>query len=664
MSILNVILADDVAEAAKAPLTDATHYLGLHIADWVVLVIYLLGITAIGVWSYSKVKDVSDFFMGGRRFGKVFMMFFAFGAGTSSEQALGVAAGSFRFGLAGIWYQFLWLFATPFYWIIAPIFRRMRALTTSDFYEARYDTSTATLYSVLGIMMSIAFIAASLFGSGEMIQGLAGGENPATGQPYFPVEYAIGGMTIMFVIYGMAGGLGAAIITDFIQGVLTIIFSFLLLPFALYIAGNVAGAEGGFAALHAGVGERTGESIMSMILTSEMASSMNKEPMTLFYVVALALGGLSGIVVQPHIMGVCGAGKTEYEGRFGFTVGNFIKRFCTIAWTFTGLACIVIYLTPDNGYITASQIEVMNNDSDAMSKFANQVFGRAAHDILPTISPGLVGLLFASLLAAVMSTCDAMMVVGSGLMTENIYKRFIKPEASDRHYLWAGRISSLIIVACSLVMLTQFDDIIKVIVNYVNAIPAFMGLTFWIGIVWRGYTPKAVWASTIATASVWYLTQTHKPFALIAGMGESEFLQQNIDYVPAMFRSWLFDVAPTVMREVNGAISTRSPYQIVMYLSTGAIVGILVSLVTKRTPEDKLNRFFNLIRTPVRPGEVIDEPCTLPEDHLPTETDKLIPMKDLEIPMPSKVGLGGFILAWVGVGFLIWLTSALAKIGG
>ena len=47
----------------------------------------------------------------------------------------------------------------------------------------------------------------------------------------------------------MAGGLGAAIITDFIQGVLTIIFSFLLLPFAFQAAARVAGAANGFAAL-------------------------------------------------------------------------------------------------------------------------------------------------------------------------------------------------------------------------------------------------------------------------------------------------------------------------------------------------------------------------------------------------------------------------------
>jgi len=62
--------------------------------DWLVLSVYLIGVTFLGVMAYRKVKDMDDFFMGGRRFGKVLMMFFAFGAGTSSEQATAVVAAS------------------------------------------------------------------------------------------------------------------------------------------------------------------------------------------------------------------------------------------------------------------------------------------------------------------------------------------------------------------------------------------------------------------------------------------------------------------------------------------------------------------------------------------------------------------------------------------
>ncbi|MFP6656579.1 MAG: hypothetical protein VB853_00260, partial [Pirellulales bacterium] len=60
-------------------------WIGLHWIDWLVLLAYLIGVTVLGVMAYKKVKDMSDFFMGGRRFGKIFMMFFAFGSGTSSE---------------------------------------------------------------------------------------------------------------------------------------------------------------------------------------------------------------------------------------------------------------------------------------------------------------------------------------------------------------------------------------------------------------------------------------------------------------------------------------------------------------------------------------------------------------------------------------------------
>ncbi|MHC4499316.1 MAG: sodium:solute symporter family transporter, partial [Planctomycetota bacterium] len=116
--------------------------MGLHRADIYVLVFYLLGMVAIGVWSARKIKNSADFFMP-RRFGKVFMIMFSFGTGTHSDQAVSVASKSFTNGLSGIWYQWLWLPVTPFYWLIAPVFRRFRAITTSDVFEARFSPSVA-----------------------------------------------------------------------------------------------------------------------------------------------------------------------------------------------------------------------------------------------------------------------------------------------------------------------------------------------------------------------------------------------------------------------------------------------------------------------------------------------------------------------------------------
>ena len=161
--------------------------LGVHWFDIVVIVVYLLGITFIGVWSVRRVKTAASFFIGERKFGKILMMFFTFGTGTHSDQAVSVAAKTYRSGASGIWYQWLWLFVTPFFWILAPMFRRMRAVTTSDYFEARYNRSVSVLFAILGTLQLMVNIGLMLKASSAMITAVTGGQiNP---------DYAIAGMT-------------------------------------------------------------------------------------------------------------------------------------------------------------------------------------------------------------------------------------------------------------------------------------------------------------------------------------------------------------------------------------------------------------------------------------------------------------------------------------
>lgn len=655
------------APDAAAVVEEASGWLGLSLADWLVLAGYFVVILLIGLWSMTRVSDVADFFMGGRRFGKVFMMFFAFGAGTSSEQAISVVAGSWRAGLAGIWWQFLWLWATPFYWVVAPVMRRMRALTTADFFEHRFNTPTATLYTIYGIIMSIVFIAAGLYSSGKMIEALTGGQLEAAAeslQVSVPAitfteevagegekmtfgwrhlegyEYAILAMTVLFVVYGMAGGLGAAIITDFIQGILTIVFSFLLLPFVFKMVG-------GFGALQEGKDLK--DEMLSLSVSPELAAELGKEPITYFYVCMLAITGLVGIVVQPHIMGVCGAGKTEYEGRFGFTVGNFLKRFCTVAWTFTGLACILWYMGDNSPLKTTDPelyqaitlrnsdefkdlpIEEQNRIDELDKNFSDQLFGRAAYEILPTIAPGLVGLLLASLLAAVMSTSDAQMVISSGLFTENIYKRFLAKDKTHQHYLWVGRIAGLVIVALALILQTSFEDVIHALKVIIKT-PAAIGISFWFGVAWRRWNVISVWSSTLAAVLIWFTV--------------SNYAGDLYNVLP----QWMFKNESTMF----------DAYQMFLYVGGGMVVGVIVSLVTPRQDPNKLDNFFRLIHTPVTPGEHVDSPCTLPEN--PAEQQPcLFEHPDLEIPKPTKQDISGFLIAWVGVAALIGLVMFLAQ---
>src|SRR5437773_11799896 len=106
--------------------------------DVIVLIAYFVVVAAIGFAATRLIRNREDYLMGGRRFGKAMMIMFAFGAGTHADSAVGVTSQSYKYGLSGIWYQWVMIFTLPIYWLLAPIFRRARVLTTADFFERRF----------------------------------------------------------------------------------------------------------------------------------------------------------------------------------------------------------------------------------------------------------------------------------------------------------------------------------------------------------------------------------------------------------------------------------------------------------------------------------------------------------------------------------------------
>src|SRR3954451_25299600 len=246
---------------------------GLPAADAAVLLVYLLGTTALGVWAGRRSRTVSEYFMP-RKFSKPVMTMYAFGTGTASDQAVLVASATFKDGLSGIWHQWLWLFATPFYWMIAPIMRRFRAITTADVYELRFDRGVANLFAVIGIASMTIKMGLLLKGSGALLEGCTDGRMDA--------RAAMVAMCLLFVTYGTVGGLTSVILTDFIQGLLTLLFSFMLLPLVM---GEVGGMEG----------------IRRTIQDPRMFSLVAPGKVGVLFIVMIGIQALVGIVAQPFV---------------------------------------------------------------------------------------------------------------------------------------------------------------------------------------------------------------------------------------------------------------------------------------------------------------------------------------------------------------------------
>jgi Na+/proline symporter len=568
---------------------------GLHVADIFVLVLYLLGMAAIGFWTARKIKQSHDFFMP-RRFGKAMMVMFGFGAGTHSDQAVGVASKSYSVGLSGIWYQWLWLPVTPFYWLIAPVMRRFRAITTGDVFEARYNRSVAVLYAVIGMLNLSVNIGLMLRGSSEVIS--------ASTQGLLSANAAIAVMTAVFVIYGVAGGLAAAIITDFIQGILTIIFSFLLLPLVMNAVGWMDG-------------------IHEAIADPQKLSLVAPAGISFFYIAVIALNALVGIVTQPHTMSNCAAGKTEMEGRFGWMFGNIIKRVCTVPWCLTGVAAIVYF---------AAAGRVVEPD---------KVFGAVAGDFLPKILPGILGIFLAALLASVMSSCDAFMIASSALFTENIY-RPLSPGRPQGHYVTVGRIASVVVVSGGVAFAYGLRGVVEGLEIFWK-VSAMMGLAFWLGLFWRRTTVAGAWAATLVGFGVMLFTSE-------IAFGDNMLWDFNARFAAHLPEFMLWD----------GKLYL--PWQMILYLGAGLMSGIVVSLLTRPVVEEKLENFYALIRTPVTPGEQVDEPCTLPAGAVVPEKRNFFPNTNLEIAIPSRMSVLGFLVGWACVGTIVAVVYIIASV--
>ena len=566
---------------------------GLHVVDIFVLLLYLLGMAAIGLWSARKIKKSQDFFMP-RRFGKAMMVMFGFGAGTHSDQAVGVASKSFSVGLSGIWYQWLWLPCTPFYWLIAPVMRRFRAITTGDVFEARYDRSVAVLYALIGMLNLSVNIGLMLKGSGAVIS--------ASTQEQLSANTAIAVMTVVFVVYGVAGGLAAAIITDFVQGILTIIFSFLLLPLVM----NAVGWMGG-------IREEIAAEKLSLVAPMGIGT---------FYIAVIAFNGLVGIVTQPHTMSNCAAGKTEMEGRFGWMFGNIIKRVCTVPWCLTGIAAFV--------YFRAKGLEVEPDN----------VFGAVAGDFLPKILPGILGIFLAALLASVMSSCDAFMIASAGLFTENIY-RPLAPGRKQGHYVTVGRIASVVVVSGGVVFAFWLPGVVEGLEIF-WMVSAMMGLAFWMGLFWRRTTVAGAWATTLVSFAVLLFTSK-------IALGQYVLWDFNAHFATNLPEFMLFE----------GEL--HLPWKMILYLGAGLISGIVVSLVTRPVAKEKLENFYALIRTPVTLGEQVDKPCTLPAGAVVPERRNVFPNTSLEIAIPSRISIIGFLVGWVCVAVIVCAVYLIAK---
>jgi len=549
--------------------------LGLHYAIWVVLAVYFAGMLLLGWWSKRQAGDSEGYLLGVRRFGAAMMVMHAFGAGTNPTDTTGTISKTMTAGGAGIWVSWMWMFGTPFYWLIAPVVRRMRYLTLADYFRERFGRAAAVLYTVVASVGMTVFFGGVLLATTRTVQGMMGpaampDEAQAVDWWFFGILVVT---TAVFVLYGYWGGIVAAIRTDMVQGLMIIALSFLAIPLVLQME-EVGGLDGMCATLREA--------------DADYVRLFHPEQFDLAAVIVLCINAPLTALALPHLMTVTSAGRTEWEGRMGFAGGNLLKRICTIGWSILGLAWLAYLIQTDTVVVP------------------DAAFGDCIRHLL---HPVLQGLMLACVMAASMSSGDAVQVTVAGLFTQSLYAEYVNPQATDhqRYRFTRGMGVVIILVSLAFAVLMR-NDLVAMVLGYFNIL-ALVGISTAMGILWRRMNQAGVFASVLSASAV--------------------FLGVRIAVKMGL-------MAPPPMGLTFG-----------LPIATGVLFGVLGSLLSRPPDTERVERFFARIYTPVGQEARLERPL---EEAVPP-ADRLLTAGGLFLVKPSRQ-------SWVG--FLVTLAICLA----
>lgn len=507
---------------------------GLHITDILAIIAYFSVTIWIGYRAAKKVKNQEDYFLGGRKFGKWIQTFAAFGQGTSAESVVTTTAGTGKNGAAGGWLVMaIGVLFLPFLWFIPVILRRLRLLNMAEFFIDRYQSKSMSAF--YAVTQAIFFMLVAAMGFKAMTSTIAAItvkpteeltqtemaehkraikwielekapaadlsqedvrelntlriEKPQKEFTYINTNLLMICVGIMVLLYAVAGGLEAAFVTDMIQGIFILLLTVILIPFAWMKIVDQSGVSP-FTAMHTQLPN-------SML---ELFGSPRLADLSWYYLLAFSIVGGLNLIAPANQMTACGSAKDDTTARVGFFTGIVIKRFCTVVWIFIGMLTVILYGTT-----------VQDPDF---------IWGHATRDLLGGLGIGLVGLMIACLMAALMSTADALMLTTSSLLTNNVY-RLIVPGKPDKHYLNVGKILCVFYIIGGIAIAMVSGGIVEMF-KFMALFNAVVAAAIWMGLIWRRANGKAAWASMIATFCMILVLPALIP--LIPGVSTNEAL--------------------------------------------------------------------------------------------------------------------------------------------
>ncbi len=422
-----------------------------------IVIAYFIVMFAIGFIANRKQNNMDDYYVAGRKRGTFSIMSLWLSSWIGGATILGTTQLSYSIGIGGMLYPVIICIGLLVFGLFAAnriscLGTKMMFITYPDMIEARYNKASASIAAISTILSYIAFTASQLVAAGSILSII-------TGWNMLP-SYIIA--TIVVVVYTSFGGYLAVTFTDWIQfliifiGIVIVAFPMSLNRVPINALSEVLPASFFDIKQYGSWG-----SIIGLLLTTVFSFFTAMDSYTRMFAAK--------------------NGKVAKKGTLVSIVG---VGFIALACTYLGFSARVLY--PE-----------IADSAQALPVLMMHFF-----------PIGIRGVLLVAVLSAVMSTGDICILSASANFTNDIYKKYINKNASEKHLLKIGIITSLIVGISAAIMAWRMMNIISILYVAFTICSATLFIPTIFGFFWkRGTTAAGFWSMICSLIIVifWYI---------------------------------------------------------------------------------------------------------------------------------------------------------------
>lgn len=431
------------------------------IAILVTIIVYLLGMMLIGILYSRKNKNVSDFYLGGRKLGPLVSAMSAEASDMSSWLLMGLPGVAYLTGGAEAGWTAIGLaIGTYLNWLI--VAKRLRiytqktnTLTIPDFFSARYHDGRNLLRGIAAVIILVFFVpytASGFSACGKLFETL------------FRWDYHVAMIfsAVVIIIYTCTGGFLAASFTDLIQSIVMTVALISIVAFGLYSAGGIGNVV------------ENAQSMAGYFSLSHIHNVVtgDADKYSLLTIASLLAWGL-GYFGMPHVLLRFMA--TEDSSKIKIS-----RRIATI-WVIISMGVAIFIGFIGNALTANGTIEFLNatNSERIIMKIA--LYMSENHLLLAVIA----GLVFAGILACTMSTSDSQLLAASSSMSEDLLKGVFHVKLSEKASMLIARGALLVIAVLGIVLAWNPDSSVFRVVSFAWAGfgatfgPVMLAALFW-----------------------------------------------------------------------------------------------------------------------------------------------------------------------------------------